>query len=146
MRFKLALAFWVVFSSTGFAAVSSPVADAAMSGDKIAVRSLLEKKADVNAPQADGATAIQWAAYKNDLEMADLLIKAGANVKAANHEGATALYLSSIRGSAPMLDKLLPKGNCRALEVDERGPERRHAAHAGSSQRPGGRDQGAAGS
>ena len=29
---------------------------------------LIEQKADVNAPQADGATAIQWAAYRNDLE------------------------------------------------------------------------------
>jgi uncharacterized protein len=102
-----------------FAAATSPVADAAMSGDKAAVRSLLDKKADVNAPQADGATAIQWAAYKNDLEMADMLIRAGANVKAANHDGATALYLASIRGSAPMLDKLLKAG----ADANERGPE-----------------------
>jgi ankyrin repeat protein len=100
-------------------AVSSPVADAAMSGDHAALRSLLAKKADVNAPQADGATAIQWAAYKNDLEVADLLIRAGANVKAANRDGATALYLASIRGSAPMLDRLLKAG----ADANERGPE-----------------------
>jgi uncharacterized protein len=100
-------------------AVVSPVADAAMSGDHAALRSLLAKKADVNAPQADGATAIQWAAYKNDLEIADLLIRAGANVKVANHDGATALYLASIRGSAPMLDRLLKAG----ADPNERGPE-----------------------
>ncbi len=66
----------------------------------------MQKKADVNAPQPDGATAIQWAAYRNDLAMADVLIAAGANVKTPNHDGATALYLASIAGSAPMLDKL----------------------------------------
>ena len=78
-------------------AANSPVADAAMRGDKTAVRSLLEQKSDVNAPQADGATAIQWAAYKDDLEMADLLISTGANVKTPNREGATALYLVGCR-------------------------------------------------
>jgi ankyrin repeat protein len=102
-----------------FGAVSSPVADAAMSGDNATLRALLAKKADVNAPQADGATAIQWAAYRNDIEIADLLIRAGANVKAANRDGATALYLASIRGSAPMLDRLLKAG----ADANERGPE-----------------------
>ena len=113
------LAFSLLLSPAGFGAVASPVADAAMNGDRAAVQSLLAKKADVNAPQADGATAIQWAAYKNDLEMADLLIRAGADVKAANHDGATALYLASIAGSAPMMDKLLKAG----ADVNERGPE-----------------------
>ena len=60
-------------------AIDSPVADAAMNGDRAAVRLLLQKKADVNAPQADGATALEWAAYRDDLELADLLIAAGAN-------------------------------------------------------------------
>ena len=72
------------------------VADAAMRGDKAAVRALLAQKADVNAPQADGATALHWAVYRGDLEMADVLIRAGANVKAANREGATPLWLASV--------------------------------------------------
>jgi uncharacterized protein len=62
-------------------AIDSPVADAAMNSDRAAVRLLIQKKADVNAPQADGATAIEWAAYRDDLELADLLIAAGANPK-----------------------------------------------------------------
>ena len=60
-------------------AADSPVADAAMKSDHAAVRALLQKKADVNAPQIDGATALQWAAYHDDLELADILIAAGAN-------------------------------------------------------------------
>jgi uncharacterized protein len=100
-------------------AANSPVADAAMKGDTAALRTLLNQKADVNAAQADGATAIQWAAYRDDLEMADLLISAGANVKLANREGATALYLASIHGNPAMIDKLLNAG----ADPNERGPE-----------------------
>ena len=100
-------------------AANSPVADAAMRGDKAALRSLLEQNADVNAPQADGATAIQWAAYEDDLEMADLLVAAGANVKTPNREGATPLYLACINGSATMIGRLLKAG----ADPNERGPQ-----------------------
>ena len=93
-----------------FGAAPSPVADAAAQGDLAAVRTLIRGKADVNAPQSDGATAIQWAAYRNDLTMADALIAAGANVKAASREGATPLYLASMEGSSAMIGKLLDAG------------------------------------
>src|SRR3954470_4248770 len=92
------------------AAGKSDVADAAMKGDKAAVRTLIGQKADVNVPQSDGATAIQWAAYRSDVEMADALIKAGANVKAANREGMTAMWLAAINGDAPMLARLMAAG------------------------------------
>ncbi|MCU1337299.1 MAG: ankyrin repeat protein [Bryobacterales bacterium] len=91
-------------------AANSPVADAAMKGDKAAVQTLIQQKADVNVPQADGATAIQWAAYRNDPEIADLLIAAGADVKKPNHDGATALRLAATNGSAAMIQKLLKAG------------------------------------
>src|SRR5713101_7311285 len=94
------LAGIVVLTAAGFGAASSPVADAVMNGDKTALRSLLDQKADVNAPQADGATAMQWAAHRNDLETADLLIAARANAKTPNRDGATPLYLAAINGSA----------------------------------------------
>jgi uncharacterized protein len=97
---------------------ASPVADAAMNGDKGAIKSLLQQKADVNTAQPDGATALQWAAYKGDLELADLLIKAGAGVKLANHDGSTALSLACERGDAAMIEKLLTAG----AEVNEKGP------------------------
>lgn len=98
-------------------AAEAPVADAAMNGDREAVHQLLQKKADVNAQQADGATALQWAAYRDDLELADMLIAAGANPKIPNREGATAMQLASLHGSAPMIEKLLKAG----ADVNERG-------------------------
>jgi uncharacterized protein len=92
------------------AAAPSEVADAVMNKNKAALRVLLEKKADVNAPQADGATALHWAVQWDDSETADLLIGAGANVKAANRDGATPLFLACENGDAPMIEKLLKAG------------------------------------
>src|SRR5580658_1880008 len=108
----------LIASLAAFGAVSSPVADAAQKGDKAAVRALIQQKADVNIAQADGATAIQWAAYRNDFEIADLLIAAGANVKTPNRDGATPLVLASINGSAPMIGRLLTAG----ADPNERDP------------------------
>jgi uncharacterized protein len=105
-------------AATAFAAAPSPVADAAMKGDRTAVRNLVQQKADVNVAQPDGATALQWAAYNNDLQTADVLLAAGANVRAANKEGATALSLAAINGSAPMIERLLKGG----ADPNERGP------------------------
>jgi ankyrin len=88
----------------------SDVADAVMKGDKAAVRTLVSQKADVNAAQIDGTTALHWAVHRNDVESFDLLIGAGANVKAVNREGITPLYLASLYGQTPMVDKLLKAG------------------------------------
>jgi uncharacterized protein len=96
----------------------SPVADAAARGDKAAIRSLIQQKADVNAAQADGATALQWAAYRNDLDVADMLLAAGANPKTPNRDGFTPLILASINGSGPMVAKLLAAG----ADPNERDP------------------------
>jgi uncharacterized protein len=121
MRFvvpQLAVVLMLCAAATQLARASdSPVADAAMNGDRAAVQTLLQSKADVNAPQADGATALQWAAYRDDLELADVLIAAGANPKIANRDGATALQLASLHGSSAMIEKLLSAG----ADPNERG-------------------------
>jgi ankyrin repeat protein len=105
-------------SVAGFTAGNSDVADAAMRGDRAAVQTLLQQRADVNAPQTDGATALHWAVYKDDLETAEQLIRAGANVKAANRLGATPLSMAAINGNAAMIEKLLNAG----ADVNELGP------------------------
>ncbi|HEY4361055.1 MAG TPA: ankyrin repeat domain-containing protein [Bryobacteraceae bacterium] len=120
MRVRLSLALCAVsLAATALSAAPSPVADAAMKGDRATVKTLIQQKADVNVPQADGSTAIHWAAYKGDAAMADMLIAAGADVKKKTREGATPLYLAGIYGSAPMLDKLLTAG----ADANERGPQ-----------------------
>jgi ankyrin repeat protein len=66
-----------------------------MQGDRNTVKSLLQQKPDVNAPQGDGATALHWAASNEDLEMVKLLLAAGANVNAATRDGGvTPLFMA----------------------------------------------------
>ena len=87
-----------------------PLIEAVKSSDTAAVRALLQKKADVNATEPDGTTALLWASYKDDVEIADLLIRAGANVNAANDLGATPLWTAGQNGSAAMVRRLLQAG------------------------------------
>jgi len=91
-------------------AARSEVADAVMRGDAAAVRALIAQKADVNAPQADGATALHWAVYREDLATTNLLIQAGASVKVANREGSTPLSLAAMNGNAALIEALLKAG------------------------------------
>jgi ankyrin len=100
---------WLI-SGPLFGAPASDVADAAMRGNKEAVRTLIQQKANVNASQSDGTTALHWAVRTDDLETADLLIRAGAKISAANHDGATPLLLASINGNAAMLERLIKAG------------------------------------
>jgi uncharacterized protein len=92
------------------AAGKSDVADAASKGDKASVRTLIQQKADVNAPQIDGATALHWAVYREDADLVDMLIRAGANPKVANREGATPLMMAALYGNAGIIDRLLKAG------------------------------------
>jgi uncharacterized protein len=110
MRRVFGCCLLIVATAGSAAAAGSEVADAAMKQNRDAVRSLLQRKANVNAPQVDGTTALHWAVRLDDLEMADMLIRAGASVKTANRQGVTALQLAALNGSAPMLDRLLKAG------------------------------------
>ncbi|MEO8682515.1 MAG: ankyrin repeat domain-containing protein [Vicinamibacterales bacterium] len=84
--------------------------DAAKSGDREAVRALVQKKVDVNAADGDGTTALHWASYRDDLDSVNLLIRAGANVNAANDLGATPLWIASENSSASLVSALLQAG------------------------------------
>jgi len=92
------------------AATTSGVADAAMRGDKSAVQTLIQQKADVNAQQVDGTSALHWAVQANDLQLADLLLRNGAKAGAANKAGATPLLLATQNGNSAIIDRLLTAG------------------------------------
>jgi ankyrin repeat protein len=84
--------------------------EAAEQGDLNAVQSLVQR-ADVNAAQGDGMTALHWAAYRENVEMARVLIQAGANVNAANRlKAVTPLLIASNAGNAVLIDLLLKSG------------------------------------
>jgi uncharacterized protein len=90
---------------------ASPVADAAQAGDKDAVVSLLKQAADVNAAQADGMTALHWAAMHDDADLAQTLLYAGANVKATTRINSyTPLLLAARNGNSAVMEPLLTAG------------------------------------
>jgi len=87
------------------------LSEAAMKGDQVVVQSLLKDKVDVNSAQGDGNTALHWAAYRDDLQMARLLIQAGANPKAKTRlADMTPLHLAAGNGSAAMIELLVKGG------------------------------------
>ena len=111
-------ALLLCISGLNLAAGRSDVADAVMRGDQAAIRTLLQQKADVNAPQVDGATALHWAVYRNNLETLDLLIHAGAKVDVKNRVGISPLYMSSLYGNPEIIRRLLKAG----ADAGQRGP------------------------
>jgi ankyrin repeat protein len=101
-----------LFAGAASAAETSNLspADAAKLGDRAAVRSLLKDSANKDVAGPVGTAALIWAASRNDLEMADLLLAAGADAKAANEYGATALYAAAANADPAMTVKLLAAG------------------------------------
>jgi uncharacterized protein len=97
-------------SSVGASAAATSIVDVVKSADRAALRTLLQRKPDVNAPEVDGTTALHWAAYQGDLETTDLLLRAGANPRIVNRYGVTALSLAVERGVATVVERLLRAG------------------------------------
>jgi ankyrin repeat protein len=89
----------------------SRAAEAAMRGDTEGLRTLLKEGADVNSAQGDGMTALHWAAMKDNVELAEMLLYAGANVKATTRMGAyTPLMLAAKNGNGSMVQALVKGG------------------------------------
>jgi len=102
------LVLWL--AAAGTAGAELRLVDAVKAADKTAVRSLIDQRVDVNAPQEDGTTALHWAAEGDNRDIVELLIRAGANVKATNRYGATPLWLACVNGNAATIELLLKAG------------------------------------
>ena len=91
-------------------AAELPLLEAARSDDAERVAALLKTHADVNVRQADGATALHWAAHHDDLRLASMLVRAGAKASVADDTGATPLFVACMNRSSPMVSLLLDAG------------------------------------
>jgi ankyrin repeat protein len=107
----LAFAVAFAFAAGHVSTEGSKVADAAMNGDRAAVRTLVTSGEDVNAAQGDGMTALHWAARRGDAELVSMLLAAGANVRAATRLGGyTPLIMAAELGHAPSIEALIGAG------------------------------------
>lgn len=104
--------FGVVSNVTTMAVekVDVELVEAVKQQDLATVRTLVSDGADVNATQPDGATAMHWAAFREDRELVKVLLDAGAEVNVPNELGATPLWVAAISGNADIVTQLLDAG------------------------------------
>src|SRR5678815_2059522 len=105
-------------AAISLSAERSEIASAAEKGDLALLRDLIAKKVDVNAPQADGATALHWAVYRNDPAMIETLIRAGAKSSVTNRNGISPLYMASLYGNPAVISLLVKSG----ADAKQKGP------------------------
>jgi ankyrin repeat protein len=114
-------------------AAGSDAADAAQRKDMAALRTMVTKRVNVNAPQADGTTALLWAAHWNDVEAVKLLLRAGANAAATNRFGASPLSEAAMSGHADLVKVLLEAGaDAKALSTPDGETVLMSAARSGN--------------
>jgi ankyrin repeat protein len=118
----------------GAAPSPSSVADAAMKGDRDAVRALLKQGADVSAAKGDGMTALHFAAERGDAAMTEMLVYAGANVAAVTRIGHyTPLHVASRAGNPAVVQALLKAGANVSARTTTSGVTPLHLAAASGS-------------
>ena len=88
-------------------APEAAIATALANEDRDAALELIRERADVNAAQSDGTTALMWAAYHGDVELVETLLRRGAEPNLVNDYGASALSEASKKGDADVIALLL---------------------------------------
>ncbi|PYS47887.1 MAG: hypothetical protein DMG13_26750 [Acidobacteria bacterium] len=112
MHLRYAWLVTLLASAVSFGAAGSDLSliEAVKAGNGQSVHSLLKQRANVNAAEPDGMTALHWAVRANDSETAQLLLRAGANAAAANRYGVTPLSLAAVNGNAGLIESLIKAG------------------------------------
>jgi ankyrin repeat protein len=85
-------------------------ADLAENPNEIAVSEQITSKSAPNATQADGTTALHWAAYHDDAKAVETLLAAGAKAETPNRYGITPLLLACENGNETIVRALLAAG------------------------------------
>jgi ankyrin repeat protein len=88
----------------------APLADAVQAGDAVQIETLLARSIDVDAPQIDKMTALHWAAYNDDAELARQLLERGASATVMNRYKVSPLYLACLNGNEDLVRLLLDSG------------------------------------
>ena len=95
---------------SGQAEASDALSEAALDGDRAAIRQELQAGVDVNYQNDYGWTALMLATFSGHTPAVQFLLDAGANVDLQNITGKTALMIASWRGHTPVVQLLLEAG------------------------------------
>jgi ankyrin repeat protein len=88
----------------------TPLLEAARNADHETALALVRDGADVTAVEADGTSALHWAAHFGDATLVQALLAAGADASVANRYGMTPLHLAAVAGDAAVIEALLAAG------------------------------------
>ncbi len=107
------------------------VIEAAKLGDLARIDALIDGGAPVDAAEADGSTALHWAAQRGHADIVAALIEAGADPNARTRYGITALVLAANNGDTTVVRRLLAAG------ADANATSREHQSALMSAARNG---------
>jgi ankyrin repeat protein len=89
---------------------AAALADAAEANDLQKLQALLQQKADVNAKQPHGMTALHWAVWHEATPAVGELLRAGADANAATEYGERPLSTACEAGNSGIVELLLKSG------------------------------------
>lgn len=107
---KLKLLVSALFLAGAAFAQAKNIADVVSAGEREQALVMLETGTEVDAPLADGSTALLHAAYLNDVDLVTALLDAGADPNVRNMYGAFALSEAAQNGSGEIVALLLKHG------------------------------------
>ena len=117
------------------AGTATSLVDAIKSGDRQAVRARLKTPGALKAAvQADGTTALHWAAWTDEVEMVRLLLRAGAPAQVANRYGVTPLMMAATNGNVEILEALIAAGADSRAVMPEGETALMTAARSGNAE------------
>lgn len=88
----------------------APLLLAAYAGEMETCKKLLKDRADVNAKDVDGETALHYAVRGNKPEVCELLLKSGVDVEARGLWGGTAVHYAAMCGCPEIIKMLAEHG------------------------------------
>ena len=88
----------------------TPLMKAALTGDRAALKQLLDEGADLNAGDQDGRTALMDATFAGHTKIVEDLLERGADPDAKDLDGWTALMEAASKGHTEIVKLLLSAG------------------------------------
>jgi uncharacterized protein len=104
----------------GVAYADPGLADLVQAGNDAAALKLIDSGANVNTPQGDGTTPLDWATYRLNVRLVKVLLKHGADPNAMNRFGSSPLA-EAVKAANIELVKILLSAGARADEPNADG-------------------------